>query len=172
MGLYCDFHAQQEQTTTNMLGAMLNQLVSKRGIPKHIRKAFQEAEREFGGRGLQLPDMRDVLKKTIPSRPRLFICIDALDECTPKHRQELIESLRQIVCVSPGTRVFLTGRSHIEGEVVGCFGEVLTIPLSPALVDIMNYLEMRLKGDTDPHAMDDKLRADIKGIILENISER
>ena len=155
-----------------MLGAMLKQLVSKRGIPKNIRKAFQEAEREFGGRGLQLPDMVDALKKTIPSRPRLFICIDAIDECTPKHRQELIESLREIVCVSPGTRVFLTGRPHIEGEVMGCFGEALRLLLSPVPRDIINYLEMRLKSDTDPHAIDDKLRADIVRLISENISER
>ena len=172
VGLYCDFLAQQEQSASNMLGVMLKQLVSRRGIPKYIRKAFREAERKFSGRGLQLPDMVDALKKTITSLPRLFICIDALDECTPKHRLELIESLREIVRVSPGTRVFLTGRTQIEGEVVGCFGELLNIPLSPTPGDIMNYLEMRLKRDTDPHAMDDELRADIRRIIPEEISER
>jgi len=172
VGIYCDSHARQEQSTTNMLGAMLKQLVSRRGIPKYIRKAFREAEREFGGRGLQLPDMVDALKKTISTLPRLFICIDASDECTPKYRQELIESLREIVRVSPGARVFLTGRPNIDDEIVRCFSKALRIPLSPTHSDINSYLEMRLNSDTDPRAMNNELRADIRRIIPEKISER
>ena len=172
VGLYCDFHSQQEQSTTNMLGVMLKQLVSRGGIPKCTREAFREAKKEFGGRGLQLPDMVDALKKAITSLPRLFICIDALDECTSKHRLELIESLREIVRGSPGARIFLTGRPHIDDETVRCFGKALRIPLSPAPEDIMNYLQMRLNKDTDRHAMDDELRADIRRIVPEKISQR
>ena len=172
VALYCDFHAQQEQSTTNMLGSMLWQLASRGEIPGHIRDAFWEAEKEFSGRSLQLSEMVDMLKKTIRSVPPLFICIDALDECTPKHRWELLESLRQIVRVSPGARVFLTGRPHIDDEIAGRFSKVLRIPISPAYHDIMDYLQMRLKGDTNPHAMDNELRADIRRIIPEKISER
>ena len=171
VGLYCDFHAQQEQSTTNMLGAILKQLASRWGIPDHTREAFREAKKEFGGRRLLLPDMVDILKRTIISLPRLFICIDALDECAPKHRRELIESLRQIARVSPGTRIFLTGRPHIGDEIGGCFSEAIRIPLTPAPGDIKSYLEMRLDSDTDPDAMDDELRADIMRIIPERISE-
>ena len=155
-----------------MLGVILKQLATRGGIPEHTREAFREATKEFGGRGLQLPDMVAMLKKTITSPLRLFICIDALDECTPKHRQELLKSLREIVRASLGARVFLTGRPHINDEILGCFGKALRIPLSPTRGDIMHYLQMRLNGDTDPHAMNDELRADINKIILEKISER
>ena len=172
VGLYCDFHSQLEQSTTNMLGVILKQLVSRVGIPEHTRKAFQKAKREFGGGGLQLPDMVATLKMTIKSPLRLFICIDALDECTPKHRQELFRSLREIVRASLGARVFLTGRPHISDDILECFGKAVWIPLSPTYGDITNYLEMRLNGDTDPRAMNDELRADIKRIIPEKISEK
>ena len=171
VGLYCDFHAQQDQSTTNMLGAMLKQLASRGGISKLTRESFKKAKKEFGGRGLQLPDMLNILKKIITSLPRLFICIDALDECAPKHRRELFESLREIVRVLPGARVFLTGRPHIDSEIVACFSKTLRIPLSPTHRDIMNYLERRLGSDTDPEAMDDELRADIMRIFPEKISE-
>ena len=172
VGLYCDFHAQEEQSTTNMLGTMLKQLASQGGISKHTKEAFNEANDPFGGRGLQLPDMVDTVKKTIRSLRRLFICIDALDECTPSHRRELLESLREIVGVSPGVRVFLTGRPHIDDEIGGCFSGALRIPLSPTYRDIMDYLQMRLNGDTNPHVMNNELRADIRRIIPEKISER
>jgi len=171
VGLYCDFLAQEEQSTTNMLGAMLKQLVGRGGVPVHIREAFRKAKKEFGGRGLRLPDMVEILKKTVTLVPRVFICIDALDEPTPKHRRELLESLREIVRASPNTRVFLTGRPHIDGEIGRSFTEVVKIPVSPTYADIKSYLEMRLDGDTDPNAMDDELRADIMRIIPEKISE-
>jgi len=150
---------------------MLKQLVSRGGIPQHIREAFQKAKREFGGRGLLLPDMVEILKKTITSLPRLFICIDAVDECTPRHRRDILESIQEIVRMSPNTRVFLTGRPHINDEIVKRFGEAIRIPLSPPKGDIESYLEMRLDGDPDPNVMDDELRADIMKIIPEKISK-
>jgi len=73
VGLYCNFLAQLEQSTTNMLGAILKQLVSRGGIPEHIREAFQKAKKEFGGRGLLLPDTVGILRKVIAALPRLFI---------------------------------------------------------------------------------------------------
>jgi len=150
---------------------MAKQLARRSGIPEHIREAFQKAKKEFGGRSLLLPGMVDILKKTIESLPRLYICIDALDECIPKHRRDLLESLREIVLVSPNIRVFLTGRSHVEKEIMKYFRQVVPIPLSPRAGDIKSYLEMRLDRDTDPAAMDDELRADIMRIIPEKVSE-
>ena len=155
-----------------MLGAMLKQLASRGGIPENTREAFQKAKKEFGGRGLQLPRMVDILKKAIRSLPRLFICIDALDECTAKHRRELLVSLREIIRGSSGARVFLTGRHHIDDEIRGCFSESLRIPLSPRNSDIKSYLEMRLGGDSVPNSMDNGLREDIMRIVPEKVSER
>ena len=171
MGVYCDFLAQQEQSTTNILGAVLKQLASRGGIPEYIRQAFQKARKEFGGRGLLPLDMVDLLRREIASLPRAFVCFDALDESLPKHRRELLEAMREIVRVSPNTRVFLTGRPQIKGEILGLSGEAARTPPSPTNADIKSYLEKRLDGDTDPNAMDDKLRADIMRIIPEKISE-
>ena len=171
VGLYCDFLAQQEQSTTAMLGAILKQLVSRGGIPEHIREVFEKSKKEFGGRGLRLPDMVEVLKKTIISLQRIFVCIDALDELAPKHRRELLESLQEIFRVSSNMGILLTGRPHIDDEIVEFFSGATRIPVSPTQGDIKSYLEMRLKGDTTPKAMDGELRADIMRVIPEKISE-
>ena len=171
VGLYCDFLAQQEQSTTNMLGAILNQIVSGGRIPEYVREPFQKAKNEFGGRGLRLRDLVEIMKKVVTALPRVFICVDALDESTPKPRRELLESLREIVQVSPNTRLFLTGRPHVGDEIMKCFGKVVRIPISPSRGDIRSYLEMRLDSDTDPDVMDDELRADIMRIIPEKVSE-
>ena len=171
VGLYCDFLAQQAQSATNMLGAILKQLVSRGGIPEHIREAFQKAKQDFGDRGLRIPEMVGIMRKTIRSLARVFICIDALDECASKHRLELFESLREIVRVSPNVRIFLAGRPHIGDEIMKYFSKVVRIPVIPTQDDITSYLEMRLDHDPDPYAMDGELRADIMRVIPEKISE-
>ena len=37
---YCDFRDQQQQTTTNIIGAILRQLVVRSGVLEDVRKAF------------------------------------------------------------------------------------------------------------------------------------
>ena len=170
-GLYYDFLAQRDQTITNVMGAILKQLVGREGIPGDIREAFQEGKKEFGGRGLRLADLMEMLRTTIASLRRVFICIDALDECLPKHLPELLESLRDIVRESPTTRIFLTGRPHVKEDIHRYFTKVFVIPISPNTDDIKNYLEMRLDRDAEPEAMNNDLREDIVRIVLERISD-
>ena len=170
-GLYCDFLSQQEQTATNIIGAVLKQLVGREGIPDHLREAFQKGRKEYGGRGLRLAELMGMLKTSIASLPPVFICLDALDECLPKHLPELLESLRNILLESPRTRIFLTGRPHIADDVKRYFSKAVVIPVNPKPDDIRNYVEMRLDRDTEPEAMSKDLRADIVKVILEKISD-
>ena len=170
-GLYYDFPAQQEQTIANMMGAILKQLVGRGDIPDSIREAFQEAKKQIGGRGLRLVDLMGMLKTAIASLRQVFICIDALDECLPRHLPELLKSLRDIVRESLTIRIFLTGRPHVKEDIQRYFTKAAAMPISPNTDDIRNYLEMRLDGDTDQEAMSDDLRADIVRIILEKISD-
>ena len=171
VGLYCDFLAQQEQTITNIMGAILKQLVSREEMPKGLRDAFQKGKKEFGGRGPRLTDLMGMLKIAIASLPQVFICLDALDECLPRYLPELLESLRDIVQESPRTRIFLTGRPHIREDVLRYFTTTVVIPISPDSNDIRNYVKMRLNRDDDPEAMSNDLRADIVRVILEKISD-
>ena len=166
--LYCDFLVHQKQSATAILGAILRQLVSIGEIPENIRQKFRKRPSD---RGLRLPDVVGMLKTAISLLPQVYICIDALDECTPKSRQELLGSLRDIALESPSTRVLFTGRSHVAEEVKKYFAEAIIIPISPTESDIRVYLDVRLDRDTEPDAMDNDLRRDIMRIIPETISE-
>ena len=162
--LYCDYLAQQEQTVTNILEAILKLLVGTREAPEEIVQAFQEGRRPL------LVDLKRMLRAAIRSLPQVFICIDALDEFLPKDLPVLLESLRDVVRESPITRIFLTGRPPVR-EAIQRYLMAVVIPVSPNQDDISNYLEMRLDRDNEPEAMDDDLRADIVKIILERMSD-
>ena len=170
-GLYCDFFIQQEQTVTNMMGAILKQLLRRVDIPGYLGATFREGKRKFGYRGLRLQGMMEMLKITIASLPQVFICIDALDECLPKNLPELLESLGDIVRESPKTRIFLTGRPHIINDIRIYFPKVVVITITPNMDGLRSYLEMRLDNDPQLEAMNDDLRADILRVILARKSD-
>ena len=153
------------------MGAILKQLVGRGGIPNDLREAFQKSQTEFGGRGPLLANLMGMLRATIASLPRVFICLDALDECLPKYLPELLESLRDIILECPGTRIFLTGRPHVGGDIRRYFSKVVVMPISPNPDDIRSYVEMKLDRDAEPEAMSNDLRADIVRVILEKISD-
>jgi len=114
---YCDFRDQQEQTTTNIVGAILKQLLVRGEVLEHVQKAFHKAKREVGGRRLRLPDMVQMLKHVVAILPQVFICIDALDECPPKYLLELLGSIKDILWGSPSARVFLTGGLRLRPKL-------------------------------------------------------
>ena len=169
---YCDFAAQKEQSTAGMLGAVLKQIVSGlEKVPEGIAQAYEDQKKVIGGRELQLDDFVRMLQTIAGERPT-FICIDALDECVARYRVKLLDSLNHILQRSPGARVFVTGRPHIQAEVGSRLpGRVMTIRITPRRHDIINYLHTRLDEDTRPDAMDDSLKADILKKIPEDISE-
>jgi len=167
---YCDYN-QQEQTAINIMGAILKQLLVREEEVEGVRKEFQKAKEKVGGRGLRLPDIVRILKQALTTLPRVFICIDALDECLHEHLLELLELLKDILRESPKTRIFLTGRPQVEAEVKGYFATGVTVPISPKTHDVKIYLEKELEKDPERGAMSDDLRADILRIIPEKISE-
>ena len=170
-GLYCDYLAQKEQSATNMLGAILKQLLERDGIPEPLREIYRSEKRGLGGRAVQLLDLIGMVKTTITSLSEVYICIDGLDECLPNNRRELLEPLREILRASPTTRVFLSGRPHVRDEVKRYFTGATMIAVTPTIGDIERYLEMRLDRDPTPSAMDGNLRAEILRVIPRKISQ-
>ena len=154
-----------------MMGAILKQLVGRGDILIYLREAFQEGQKEIGGRRLLLADLMRMLRTAIASLPQVFICIDALDECLPKNLPEFLGPLREIVRESPSARIFLTGRPHVEEAAQRYFTEAVVIPVCPNTDDVKNYVEMKLDRDDEPEAMDNDLRADIIKVILDKMSD-
>ena len=169
---YFDFAAQKEQSSTSMLGALLKQAVGGLGeVPEEIARAYEDQKKVIGGRGPQLSDIVKMMQTTSSKKPT-FICIDALDECVAEHRVKLLNSLNQILQKSPSTRIFVTGRPHIQDEIEKRLPrKVATIHITPRRGDIIRYLRSKLDEDTTPDAMDSSLEADILKKIPEDISE-
>ena len=150
---------------------ILKQLTGRGGILNSLREAFQERKLEFDGPGLRLLDLMGIFKAAIASLPQVFIYVDASDQCLPKCLPEHFRSLRGIVLEAPSTRIFLTGRPEVCGDIQRYFTKVFVIPINPNADDIRNYVEMRLDRDSKPEAMTSDLRAEVLRAILEKIGD-
>ena len=97
----------------NIIGSLLWQIaLGAVGGVGEVNNAFEKSTQ-----GLRLPEMLELFVKIIRSLERVYICADAMDELLPQHRSDFLRSLRQIIQEAPNTRIFLTGRPHIRGEL-------------------------------------------------------
>ena len=174
LSLYCDYQAQKDQSAVNLIGALLRQVALRaRGIPGEIKSAFDEAMQE-GGEGLRLPDMVELFVKSIDSIELVYLCVDAVDEVLREHRPDFLRALRQIICDTPNTRLFLIGRPYIRGELDGYFTKgAKVIQVVADQGDITKYLSQRIDDGRrqDPDLMTEDLENDIMRTMLEKASE-
>lgn len=170
--LYCDFQTHKEQSTAHMLGAILKQVASGlENIPQEIKAAFKRSRKQIDGRELESDEILKLLISSLRTMQRSYICIDALDEFPREYRPELFKLLVKVTQESPGTRLFLTGRQHIQEEIGRYFTRRVEIRIKPAEEDIRSYLTARLSNDPFPRAMNQDLREEIFKTIPEKISD-
>jgi len=169
---YFDFAARKDQSATSVFGSLVKQIVSgMERIPDEISRAFQEQKKVMGGCRPQLADLVKMLQAVTSSQPT-FVCVDALDECQGVHRARVLDSLKQILERSSGTRIFVTGRLHIRAEMEKRLrGRMISVSICPTKGDIIEYLRVRLSADETPDAMDESLEAEILEKIPESVSE-
>ena len=156
-----------------MIGGLLRQIaLGEVGNVGEIQNAFKKS-RQGGGNGLRLSEMLELFVKTIGSLDRVYICVGAIDELLPQHRSEFLRALQQIIQKAPNTRIFVTGRPHIRGELDKYLTKgACTIHIMPDQGDIAKYLAQKMDDDNarDPDLMTENLRNDITKIMLEKVS--
>jgi len=172
MCFYFDFATRNEQSPVNMLGSLLGQLASGlEKIPEAVVQGFRKQRKSIGGRRLQVSEILKMFQAIITTR-RMFICVDALDECVPEHRLVVLKSLRQILQGSPNARIFMTGRLQVRSDVERKFdGAVTFISIQPTEDGVVRYLRDKLRNDPTPEIMSSTLEADIMKTIPEMNSE-
>ena len=167
--LYCDFQSQKIQTSENVLGTLVKQIVrGLEAIPTENTVAFQKAKNQVGGRGLRIPEALELLKVAVAPLSRAFICIDALDEFSEKHLPELLRPLHDISQSCPGIRFFFTGRPYIEIAIEKYFSSsARCLRIKPSREDIMRRVEMMLDEDSVSETMNSHLQAEIMAKFRE-----
>ncbi|KAF7593950.1 hypothetical protein BBP40_010457 [Aspergillus hancockii] len=160
--LYGDYRDQKNQTTENVLGAIVKQLLTLLpDIPQSLLELHEEKSQQEVP--LDLPNAEGFLDVACEQFSRVYICIDALDELIDQ--RALLSSLHG----RPSSiQVFVTGRPHVERILQRYFKSRQDISIEAHEDDIRRYIDHEIGGpnDTEPDAMDEKLKLDIQKRVL------
>ena len=166
--LYADYKDQTNQTVPHILGSFLRQFLTSvpEPIPDEVIQKLEDIH--HGGRKAETVDILVLLKIRLQQLKCSFICIDAVDELEPKARQQLLNILKELN-TNKNTRLFFTGRGHIETEVQQRFGDAQRYDVSANHQDIRGFVRQQIKEDHDlnPEAMDNVLAKCIEDAIVE-----
>ena len=116
VGIYCDYNEFNQMSTPKYIASLLEQLLQKRSIvPVQVRKAFEV----HSGRSSypSLPEYIELLQTQMESFTRVYVIIDALDECTQVNRvrDELFEG---VMTLPTSTSIMVTSRYVPDIEIL------------------------------------------------------
>ena len=97
LGIYCDYREFNQQSTSKYLASLLGQLLAQRNtIPEQVKNAFQIYSRKQVHP--TFPDYLEMVSGQMLAFKKVYIIIDALDECTESNgvREELLEGILQL----------------------------------------------------------------------------
>ncbi|KAK2805130.1 hypothetical protein FQN50_006375 [Emmonsiellopsis sp. PD_5] len=158
--MYFDYTDAKEQTTENVLGTLIQQLLQFLSeTPQAVLDLYDVKQRK----ALELADACRLLDILCQQFSRVYICLDALDESSGL--PSLLECLRNR---SGSMQLFITCRPHIQQTVCRYFEHRHEITIEARKDDIERFIERELAWPNDPlpEAMDEELKAKIFDVVV------
>jgi ankyrin repeat protein/Cdc6-like AAA superfamily ATPase len=136
--IYCNYKA-PNHTALNLVSALLQQLVRQKStLPEDVEGLYKRHIKKRTRPSLK--ELKLVFESVLKSFEKVYIIIDALDECREDgSRQDFLRSLRE---VEGHAQLFITSR-RIHGIVSG-FKKMKTLDIYARSEDISSYVRGRM----------------------------
>ncbi|KAK5996456.1 Serine/threonine-protein phosphatase 6 regulatory ankyrin repeat subunit B-like protein [Cladobotryum mycophilum] len=165
--IYCNFQRQQEQNINHMVASLVKQLAQHQPTLPHCIKTLHDVHRKKRTRP-SLEELLDTLKMLSQAYSKIFIVVDALDECElssgclSRFVSELFELKRK-----HGVNILATSRFTPEIEKRFDGSAVLEIRADEG--DVRKYLEEHMQELPSVIKDNEKLQSDIIQKISNSI---
>ncbi len=137
--VFCDFRLQEEQLASNILLGLLRQLLQPqlwRQLWTHkIYTNYVDRKQPSGAVAAA------ALDEIVASYSRVFVVVDALDECLPEHRTGLLESIFKLQSKHP---IRLLATSDFDSELAAAFVNCDSLEMRALDQDVRAYLAHHL----------------------------
>ncbi|KAK5629145.1 hypothetical protein RRF57_004860 [Xylaria bambusicola] len=164
--VYCDFRRRNQEPTA-LLANLWTQLILQRDLSK---AEVDQLENDLYGRRVKLSaaQLNGLVEKefTDGKFQRMFVVIDALDECNEAQRETLLDHVSRLY---PWANVLITSR--VLGGDLERFSDVRILRVISAEVDMHAYIRTRI---TNSRKLAENVRRkqDLDGEIVRIVSER
>lgn len=164
--MYCNYMEQDVQTPVNLLASIWRQLVyNKDSLPSDVEELYKSHRRQC-----TLPSLIEItkmLRSEIMRHSKVFVVIDALDECSEKNnsRATLLTTLRTL---EPTLNIMATSRflENIRVE----FQPMAQLEISASNKDVEMYVTERISREAQLSRFVEKDMA-LKKAIVEAVVE-
>ncbi|KAI1455233.1 ankyrin repeat protein [Annulohypoxylon moriforme] len=163
--IYCNFKREDQQNINDLLRNLLKQLLRKRSVLPDFVKTLHE-QGSTNGMPPSLDDISRTLELVLTLYSRVFIVIDALDECqTSDNCRSILLSQISKLQASTGASFFVTSRHipDIEQHFKGC----ITQEILASDDDVRKYLDGHMPNLPRFVVENPMLRESIKDQIVQ-----
>lgn len=92
--VFCNHADQGNQKSIDLVASVLAQLVQARGVTDEVRTLYQRHQTRATRPGLR--EISDLLQSVIQASTKVFIVIDALDECPETTRETFVGEIQRL----------------------------------------------------------------------------
>ncbi|OTB05176.1 hypothetical protein M426DRAFT_31693, partial [Hypoxylon sp. CI-4A] len=165
--LYCNFRRADYQRIENILSSLLQQLVQNlSSLPSDVQNLYQS--HQMNRTRPTLNDISKNIHSIVPRYKKVFIVVDALDECpvSDNCRARLLTELFSLRG-TPKAEVNIFATSRPIPEVTSRFNSSLTIEIRAREGDIQGYLKTHMTQLRQCVTQN----ADLQGAIVKTITQ-
>jgi hypothetical protein len=139
--MYCDYADKDNQTAENIMASLVKQLsLRKPSTLDHIQKLYEQCDRGKARPGVT--KLTETLKNLCTVYRRIYVVIDALDECDDESRELLLAQLEKVD--HSIVRIFLTSRPHLI-EMQRKFDEFPQVEIMAKDSDIRVFIQNSIR---------------------------
>ena len=161
---YCDYQDQSQQTALNIVSSLVRQLVQGSSSKFTPLQALYEALTEKGYTKPTLKDVETLLISICGTFDKVYIIIDALDECNLTQRKVLLPLFS--VLQKASVNILATSRPHSQ-DLERTLGNQIKIDVRAAESDIQRYVSVQVEEDEDlMDLLADELREKIVSTLV------
>ena len=143
--VYCDYKDQAAQTASNLLACLARQIIGRpQELPQQLAALHKDLEQQNGRPSFD--ELKRLLVAFCKQFARIYIVVDALDECKAHERRLLLPVLKSLEEAS--TKLFVTSRPNHE-DIVQNFGHASQISIVTPELDLRQYIKERIEERAD-----------------------
>lgn len=161
--VYCDYKDQVAQTASNLIACLIRQIIGHSNeLPQQLEQLHKELK--IQSRRPSFNELKRLLEALCGDRGRIYLLVDALDECEAKERRLLLPLFDTLLRRS--TRLFVTSRPNNE-DIFQTFVEASRITISASESDLREYITERINERKE---IINRLTPELKQNIVSTIS--
>jgi hypothetical protein len=163
--IYCNFKRQDNQKVNDLLAALLKQLAGRcQPLPDRVRALYKHHQARKTRPSTE--EISQVLHIVAATFSKLFVIVDAVDECQSSSRPHFISELFNLQ-TRHSANIFATSR--FISEITDQFEGALSLEIRATDEDVRNYLESHM-GQLRPCVLENRqLQEEIKTAISDAV---